>query len=202
MDGTYGVSSAALVLSVLVLLGAGDTVLGAVLFDEYTTVFSVFINQFTGICYGIGAAVALGIRQRRRRKARSGSIFEEGAHASADPLLADSKLSSLGGNDAPTKLAPKWWILATIGVMNGSGNFLAAIGQPHTPGETQAGLTLIGIPLVMVMSRVFLGKKVESWMTALAVALASSWPVIVQRSPCQNVSPSSERGKLPRFFNP
>ena len=70
----------------------------------------------------------------------------------------EGRALSIEGGDAKRK-TPPWWVLAVIGCMNGSGNFFQAIGQTHTPGETQAGLNLIGIPLVMTLSYVFLKKR-------------------------------------------
>lgn len=40
-----------------------------------------------------------------------------------------------------------WWLLVVIGAMNGTGNFCAAIGQPHTRGDTQVGRNSVVLAL-------------------------------------------------------
>ncbi len=62
------------------------------------------------------------------------------------------------------------YLLVGIGLFNGSGNFLMAIAQPHTPGLTQSLLMLLGIPLVMAMSAIFLRKKCPSWVAIVGAA--------------------------------
>jgi hypothetical protein len=50
-------------------------------------------------------------------------------------------------------------MLVGIGVLNGLGNFLQAVGQPHTPGLTQSLLTTTTVPLVLALSFVALKKS-------------------------------------------
>ena len=51
-------------------------------------------------------------------------------------------------------------LLVVIGVLNGGGNFLQAVGQPHTPGITQSLLSAtLSVPLVLSLSLLFLGKR-------------------------------------------
>ena len=148
-----------------VILSVGDTVLGAVLFFEYTTTFSIFINQITGIVYGLMALVYIAVRRIRSKKRM------KRRHDSSEELLIRS------GSDG-VKRSPPWFVFVIIGIMNGSGNFFQAVGQPHTPGETQAGLNLIGIPLVLTHSRVFLKKRASSWVSIAAACVIFTGSVV------------------------
>ena len=49
--------------------------------------------------------------------------------------------------------------LVAVGVLNGLSNFLMAVAQPHTAGLTQSLLGTLGVPLVMLLSFVFLHKR-------------------------------------------
>ena len=53
----------------------------------------------------------------------------------------------------------RYWILITIGLLNGTANFFMATSQPHTPGITQSLLNQLSIPLVLVLSWIFVGKS-------------------------------------------
>ena len=44
------------------------------------------------------------------------------------------------------------YISVAIGWLNGTGNFCAMIGQPHTRGETQSLIMIAGIPAVLALS--------------------------------------------------
>jgi len=73
-----------------------------------------------------------------------------------------------------TSTAPApWYVLVGIGLFNGSGNFCMAIGQPHTPGLTQSLLMTLGIPLVMLLSLLCLGKRSSLVAVAGAFLIAS-----------------------------
>lgn len=61
-------------------------------------------------------------------------------------------------------------ILIIIGILNGTGNFCASIGQPHTKGTTQSLISLAGIPVVLTLSWLFLGKS-PTLVAAFAAAL-------------------------------
>lgn len=71
---------------------------------------------------------------------------------------------------APFHGGAPWYTLVAIGLMNGSGNFFMAISQPHTPGLSQTLLMLLGIPLVLTLSWLFLAKR-PSRIAALGAAL-------------------------------
>jgi hypothetical protein len=111
----------------------------------------------------------------------------------------------------PLMLPPRWCLLA-IGVMNGTGNFLTAIGiintravtqvclsssssslfalkSDHQPRAvtTQTLLALTGIPLTMLFSRIYLKTRVSLVAAAGAAlimsgALVSSLPSIINPS--------------------
>ena len=70
---------------------------------------------------------------------------------SACALLLNRQRCFTGGARALTLIA--------IGLMNGSGNFFMAISQPHTPGLSQTLLNLLGVPLVLSLSWLFLGRR-------------------------------------------
>lgn len=118
----------------LVLLTVGDSVLGAKLFWVYEPGLANFLNQATGAVYIITSTIhraALGFWAKR-----SGDVKEYS-----------------------TKPPVPYYMLILIGVLNGTGNFFQAIGQTHVSGTTQTIVMLIGIPLVMLLTAVFLRKR-------------------------------------------
>lgn len=124
-----------LVLAFLVVITVLDSVLIGILMFQYTDHWSLFINQGTAFVYGcISIPLVFWLK-------RSGKVEEE-------PLSGTSR--------APR--AP-WYVLMLIGVMNGTGNFCQALGQPHTRGALQALFQLMFIPVVLCCSWIFLGKR-------------------------------------------
>lgn len=133
-------------LVALILLMTADGVLCVLLFDIWGQRYALFINQGTAFVYIIASAVALAYLSRRGIAANN--------------------------TDTTTKRA-KWYSLVAIGLMNGGANFFMAISQPHTPGLSQTLLLQLGVPLVLVLSWAFLGKRPS------AAAAASASLVVV-----------------------
>eukprot|EP01079_Euglenida_sp_SAG-EU17-18_P005302 gene5302-947_t len=144
------------ILLVLVALQVGDLVLGAVLFFHWGQDYSQFLNQATGIIYGLWSIPIVFL---------------------VTPLV--SKYFGSKGPKAPTKPAAPWWTLVVCGLMNGAGNFLQAVGQVHTPGQTQNLLQLVGLPTVMVLSWVFLQKTQSSFAAVCAAIIVAGSAVAV-----------------------
>ena len=165
-------------LAILVVLTVADNVLVVSLFDEFTEVYAQYVNQGTAFVYIIASSVILFVRWlpccRSMRCFWDKPVVENPKAHFADHNNDDFGDSDIGmyepashsNSNAKKELAdgkaiPKapWYVLVGIGLFNGSGNFLMAIAQPHTPGLTQALLGLLGIPLVMILSAIFLKKK-------------------------------------------
>lgn len=127
-------------LVLLIVLTVLDTVLCAALFFEYTSTYAQFINQGTALVYGISSTLYVVISSKIKRAKENHDYNESFLY---------------GNNEAPAK----WYHLLIIGMLNGSGNFCMAMGQPHTLGTTQALLNLLTVPLVMFMSWLFLKHK-------------------------------------------
>eukprot|EP00041_Stephanoeca_diplocostata_P025632 m.676198 g.676198 ORF g.676198 m.676198 type:complete len:406 (-) comp22788_c1_seq99:879-2096(-) len=160
-----------IVLVIMTLLGVGDTVFIALLMwtynrnnplgctpvdDSNTTTrvpgvssevpctydnthkedYAIFINQATGMFYCF-ISIPLLFLQRRYLKVETD----------------------------PTKQAAPRWILIIIGLLNGTGNFCAGVGQVHTGGTSQALLQLVGIPVVLLLSWVLLKQRPSLWAT-------------------------------------
>jgi len=136
-----------IMLAVLVLLNVADNVLVVVLFDEFTEVYAQFVNQGTAFVYIIISSVILFVRWlpcgRHLR-----CFWDKPKH---EQIVEDRQRET----GTSLRKAP-WYLLVGIGLFNGSANFLMAISQPHTPGLTQTLLYNLGIPLVMVLSAIFL----------------------------------------------
>ena len=105
-----------------------------VLFDTFGERYAQYINQGTAFVYIVWSSIILLARRFRH------------PNISTHPTPTDKNTT------------PPPWILIGIGLFNGSGNFLMAIAQPHTPGLTQTLLNLLGIPLVLLLSSLFLNK--------------------------------------------
>ena len=136
-------------LVLLVVLTVADGVLVVVLFDMYTETYAQFVNQGTAFVYGVTALVILAVRWCRSRSDRD---------SQPDPSLLPGSDDVVIQRKAPLP----WMTLVAIGLFNGSGNFCMGVSQPHTPGLTQVLLYLLNIPLVMILSWVFLNKKASS----------------------------------------
>lgn len=153
--GNFRSSAYWVTLVVLVLITVADNVLVVVLFDDFTEVYAQFVNQGTAFVYIVVSSIILFVRWLPccrffrcfwdNPKDVEIEKFDDGAFQ-----YQHSKLKQ--------KKAP-WCVLIGIGLFNGSGNFLMAISQPHTPGLTQSLLMLFGVPLVMALSAIFLKKK-------------------------------------------
>eukprot|EP00051_Salpingoeca_urceolata_P002230 m.48275 g.48275 ORF g.48275 m.48275 type:complete len:424 (-) comp11986_c0_seq2:10-1281(-) len=144
-----------LVLVTLIGLTVADTNLVAVLvwyfnrdnvgYDSSTRLdYALYINQGTALVYGLVSIPLVLIREHQ---------------------LKDKRKRNPSG-----KKGPPWYTLVLIGCMNGIGNFFTVIGQPHTRGETQALLSMVGIPFVIVLSWIFLGQR-PSLMAVIGAAL-------------------------------
>ena len=125
------------VITFLVVITVADVCIGIVLFDKFGTPYAQYLNQATAFVYCIATTSILLGRYVIR-------ICSRDRHK----MIKDS--------ERPT---PKWYALIAIGLFNGSGNFCMAIAQAHTPGLTQSLLFLLGIPLVLLISFLFLRKK-------------------------------------------
>ena len=102
-----------------------------------------YVNQGTAFVYIVWSSAILLVQGACRARGRRCRCFwDHEEHGAA----------SRARSTAP------WYILVGIGLFNGSGNFCMALAQPHTSGLTQTLLNLLGIPLVMVLSWVFLRK--------------------------------------------
>jgi len=143
-------------LILLVALSVADNVLVVILFDTFGERYAQYLNQGTAFVYIVWSSLILLYRKWRLRNANGNT----------------TKSSS---STSTTKTTAPRWVLIGIGLFNGTGNFLMAISQPHTPGLTQTLLNLLGIPLVLVMSSIFLGKvssKTE-WLGALCIVIGT-----------------------------
>lgn len=136
-------------LAVLVVLTVLDQVLVYVLYDLYGTTYAQFLNQGTAFVYGIVASVV--VLYMKFAKARRQSMDE-----SYDPSR---------------ELTVPWYFLVAIGLFNGAGNFCMGIGQPHVAGLTQSLLYLLGIPIVMLLSWLCLGKTSSKTMISGALLI-------------------------------
>ena len=125
------------VIVFLVLISVADVCIGIVLFDKFDTPYAQYLNQSTAFVYCIAtSSILLGrylLHLYKRKKGVEISVS--------------------------TRPSPKWYAMIAIGLFNGSGNFCMAIAQAHTPGLTQSLLFLLGIPLVLLISFLFLHKK-------------------------------------------
>ena len=125
------------VITFLVVITVADVCIGIVMFDKFDTPYAQYLNQATAFVYCIATTSILLGRYLIRILARDRRVTTEKV-------------------ERPT---PEWYKLIAIGLFNGSGNFCMAIAQPHTPGLTQSLLFLLGIPLVLLISFLFLRKK-------------------------------------------
>ena len=143
-------------LTLLVLLFVADNVLVVVLFDTFGERYAQYINQGTAFVYIVWSSIILLARRFRRPN----------IYSTPNPPTP---------TDTDKKTIPPPWILIGIGLFNGSGNFLMAIAQPHTPGLTQTLLNLLGIPLVLLLSSLFLNKvsTTKEWCGAGLIVLGT-----------------------------
>lgn len=122
----------------LVLLTVADIVLCAIALDRFTETYAQYFNQGTAFVYCIASSLILLCRRGEGRA--------EEAEAS----------------DSDARRAP-WYLLVLIGLFNGSSNWCLAVAQPHTAGLTQSLLSQgLGVPLVMLLSFVFLRRRPSS----------------------------------------
>jgi len=123
------------VLATLIFLTVADGVLVVVLFDKYGDRYSQYINQGTAAVYCVvSMSMILGRKFLLKRH-------------------VEENVSDAKSDDAPA------WVLIFIGILNGSANFFMATSQPHTPGLTQSLLNQLTIPIVLVLSAIFLKKR-------------------------------------------
>jgi drug/metabolite transporter (DMT)-like permease len=160
-----GFAPPVVVLAILVLLTVSDGILQFVLFDKYPDTYALFLNQGTAFVYILVSSSLLVARRIGRKQCN---------------------------HTLPT---PPWYVLVAIGMFNGLANFcqvrvcarvasdssgtlgrghsrlrLQAIGNPHTASLTQSLLNLLGVPLVLALSFVFLRKR-PSWCAMAGAAL-------------------------------
>ena len=121
-------------LALLIILTVGDIVLGGILFDVYTEVYAQYLNIGTAFVYCV---VSTGVLAWR---GQLGELF--------------GTITGAGGDG--TRIRPPWYLLASIGLINGSANWFQSVAQPHTANLTQSLLFLLSVPLVMLLSFVFL----------------------------------------------
>jgi len=134
----------AMALVILVVLTVGDSVLGVVLFDLFDERLALFVNQGTALVYIVTSLLILAaLRLSAPAKARAPTAAE--LHAA--------------GLDAAGRQRVPWYVLVSIGCLNGSGNFGQAVSQPHTPGLVQTLLQLLGIPLVLALAWLMLRRR-------------------------------------------
>ena len=88
-----------MVLGLLVVLTAADGVLGAVMFDKFTEVYAIYLNQATAMVYGV---TSLSLLLCRRCSSNTGHSEDQGI--------------------APVPNTP-WYYLLAIGCFNGTANF-------------------------------------------------------------------------------
>ncbi len=107
--------------------------------------YAQYFNQGTGAVYilvSIPIVLYNRAQQRRRREERE-----------------SSQLQGLLVKGDEEKPGPPLWILIAIGALNGTGNFFNAIGSPHTRANTQSLLQLLGLPIVLLLSWLWLSKR-------------------------------------------
>ena len=171
-----------IILTILVLITVADIVLGAVLFYEFTEVYAQFVNQGTAFVYILLSSAILFVRWlpccRKCRcfwdKEKLPTQHDESDSDGKGHYIFDENEEGDSGGAAGKKNSSKskapWYILVGIGLFNGSGNFLQAIGQPHTPALSQSLLPLLGVPLVMGLSALFLRKR-SGWIAIVGAAV-------------------------------
>ena len=154
----------ALMLVTLIVLTVADTVLVTILLYYFGERYSQYVNQATGTVRGnqsdssiqwfilqVYGLVTIPIILYRRFYLLAANQEENG----------DELTDALVPRRSQRKVVkvPPTWMLVSIGMLNGTGNFFTAIGIPHTRGVTQSLLMLTGIPLVMLLSFLIIGKR-------------------------------------------
>ena len=168
-----------LMLGTLIVLTCLDTVLVAVLFYYYTDTYATYLNQATGTVYSLVSTLhILALRHcggdHRHGARAAASLNDDGDNAEA--VAADAPTANDAAQRRPNV---PWTVLVAIGVLNGTGNFLAAIGEPHTRAETQCLLSLTGIPLVLLLSWAALGVRPNAPACAAAALIIGASAVSV-----------------------
>jgi len=143
-------------LVLLVLLQTADGCLCVLLFDIWGERYSIFINQGGAFVYITWSLVALGVIARQTQ-----------SQARERPQETEVDKASDRQRPAP------WWLLVGIGLMNGSANFCMAVSQPHTPGLSQTLLLLLGVPLVLALSWIALGRRPSKTAAVAAVLIVA-----------------------------
>jgi drug/metabolite transporter (DMT)-like permease len=129
------------ITALYVILLTGDGVVGAILFDVYTEIYSQYLNQATALVYCVWSSLAVWWLKRSRK-----------------PMAA-----------ADDEVSAPWSALVFIGCLNGSANFFQGTGMPHTSGLSQSLLLVLSLPIVLILSYVFL-KKAPTKLSAVGAA--------------------------------
>jgi drug/metabolite transporter (DMT)-like permease len=175
-------SEYSMMLGALIVLTVADTVLCSVNLYYYTDVYAQFFNQGTGFVYIL---VSIPIVLFRRRRQQQLDAAQQGQ-------LQQGLL-----NQPLRKPGPPLWVLVAIGALNGTGNFFNAIGSPHTRADTQALLQLVGIPIVLGLSWLMLGKRPSLVASVGALLIVAGTAV----SAAPSIAPSwFPCGKVRRHF--
>ena len=149
-------------LLLLICLSVANTVLCTVNLYYYTDTYAQFFNQETGVVY-IFVSIPIVLHRSRRRRQLKAAQTHAGNGSLQGGATTDEGLLQV-------KPPPPLWVLVCIGCLNGTGNFFAAVGAPHTRAETQSLLQLAGIPVVLGLSWLLLGKR-PSGVAVLGAAL-------------------------------
>ena len=113
------------IIALYVILLTGDGVVGAILFDVYTEIYSQYLNQATAFVYCVWSSLAVWWLKRNRK-----------------PMTAATD----------DEVSAPWSVLVFIGCLNGSANFFQGTGMPHTSGLSQSLLLVLSLPAVSMYS--------------------------------------------------
>lgn len=156
-------------LVVLVVLTVADWDIQYVLFDLWGERYTLFLNQATAAVYIVMSSLALGALHFQQHRSIVVAATEDGS-------------STLLETARERRQPAPWYILVSIGLLNGSANFFQAISLPHTPGLTQTILNLLGVPLVLVMGAIFLHRRPSLVASAGAALIVAGTAVSSLRS--------------------
>ena len=125
-----------------------DGVIGGVLFKKYEEIYSQYLNQATAFMYMIMSSIHMIIINKCSRSQERKILNNIG---DANDIEEQEEISI-------TKRTP-WYLLVVIGVLNGTSNVFLAIGMPNTALLSQSLLGLLSLPVVLILSYLFLKIK-------------------------------------------